>query len=134
MQISLRGNRMVRQPFTLLAVCLSIQFFHSPLPLTQSVRPPMATYPHCAAPVLLTGCYATPLVTRCFPPTLSSLTLPWTIARFLDPFYTFSPAHRRVIRDFTPSTLFTVSATDFHFKHVSPRTYLIYLSPKDLYR
>ena len=28
----------------------------------------------------------------------SSLTLPWTIARFLDPFYTFSPAHRRVIR------------------------------------
>ena len=29
------------------------------------------------------------------------LTLPWTIARFLDPFYTFSPAHRRVIHDFT---------------------------------
>ena len=29
----------------------------------------------------------------------SSLTLPWTIARFLDPFCTFSPAHRRVIRD-----------------------------------
>ena len=26
----------------------------------------------------------------------SSLTLPWTIARFLDPFCTFSPAHRRV--------------------------------------
>ena len=25
---------------------------------------------------------------------------PWTIARFLDPFCTFSPAHRRVIRDF----------------------------------
>ena len=36
------------------------------------------------------------------PPLVSSLTLPWTIARFLDPFYTFSPAHRRVIRDFTP--------------------------------
>ena len=35
------------------------------------------------------------------PPLVSSLTLPWTIARFLDPFYTFSPAHRRVIRDFT---------------------------------
>ena len=29
----------------------------------------------------------------------SSLTLPWTIAGFLHPFYTFSPAHRRVIRD-----------------------------------
>ena len=28
----------------------------------------------------------------------SSLTLPWTIARFLDPFCTFSPAHSRVIR------------------------------------
>ena len=27
----------------------------------------------------------------------SSLTLPWTVARFLDPFCTFSPAHRRVI-------------------------------------
>ena len=35
------------------------------------------------------------------PSLVSSLTLPWTIARFLDPFYTFSPAHRRVIRDFT---------------------------------
>ena len=29
----------------------------------------------------------------------SSLTLPWTIARFLDLFCTFSPAHHRVIRD-----------------------------------
>ena len=28
----------------------------------------------------------------------SSLTLPWTIDRFLDPFCTFSPAHCRVIR------------------------------------
>ena len=37
----------------------------------------------------------------CPTPLVSSLTLPWTIARFLDPFYTFSPAHRRVIRDFT---------------------------------
>ena len=27
----------------------------------------------------------------------SSLTLPWTIARFLEPFCTFSPAHHRVI-------------------------------------
>ena len=29
----------------------------------------------------------------------SSLTLPWTIAEFLYPFYTFSPAHRRVVCD-----------------------------------
>ena len=34
---------------------------------------------------------------HCF--STSSLTLPWTIAGFLRPFYTFSPAHRRVIRD-----------------------------------
>ena len=37
----------------------------------------------------------------CQPPLVSSFTLLWTIARFLDPFYTFSPAHRRVTRDFT---------------------------------
>ena len=45
----------------------------------------------------------------------SSLTLPWTIARFLDPFCTFSPAHCRVIRDtfiFQPFRyLLTASAT-----------------------
>ena len=45
----------------------------------------------------------------------SSLTLPWTIARFLDSFCTFSPAHCRVIRDtfiFQPSRyLLTASAT-----------------------
>ena len=29
----------------------------------------------------------------------SYLTVPWTIARFLYPFCTFSPVHRRVIRD-----------------------------------
>ena len=47
-------------------------------------------------------------LTLFFPPnsSASSLTLPWTIARFLDPFYTFSPAHRRVIRDFTPPNPF----------------------------
>ena len=94
-------------------------------------------------------------------PTLSSLTLPWTIARFLNPFYTFSPAQRRVIRDFAPPPFFTVSATDLrerfllsgvfyltllipreaedfprgdrHFKQVPPPTYLICLSPKELY-
>ena len=35
--------------------------------------------------------------TFCF--STSSLTLPWTIARFLHPFYTFSPAHCRVIHN-----------------------------------
>ena len=29
----------------------------------------------------------------------SSITLPWAIASFLHPFYTFSPAHHRVIHD-----------------------------------
>ena len=45
----------------------------------------------------------------------SSLTLPWTIARFLDPFSTFSPVHRRAICDtfiFQPFHYFlTASAT-----------------------
>ena len=45
----------------------------------------------------------------------SSLTLPWTIAGFLHSFYTFSPAHRTVIRDtfiFQPFCyLLTTSAT-----------------------
>ena len=53
---------------------------------------------------------------HCF--STSSLTFPWTIPRFLHPFYTFSPAHRRAIRDtfilsFPRSSLhsFTASAT-----------------------
>ena len=45
----------------------------------------------------------------------SALALPWAIAGFLHPFYTFSPAHRRVIRDtfiFQPFRyLLTASAT-----------------------
>ena len=48
---------------------------------------------------------------HCF--STSSLTLPWTIAGFLHPFYTFSPAHRRVIRDTFISCFFTASATEF---------------------
>ena len=46
----------------------------------------------------------------------SSLTLPWTIARFLDPFCTFSPAHRRVICDtfiFNHSVIFLPRALRF---------------------
>ena len=36
------------------------------------------------------------------PPLASSLALPWTIARLLDLFYTFSPAHP-AIHNFTPA-------------------------------
>ena len=46
----------------------------------------------------------------------SSLTLSWTIARFLDPFCTFSPAHRRVICDtfiFNHSVIFLPRALRF---------------------
>ena len=106
------------------------------LTLTQSVRPPMVTYPSLCSTCVTYGtlCHARGhqvlpapdfssltcdlrdamprqrslthsrqvLPTPSFLPQLltSSLTLPWAIARFLDPFYTFSPAHRRVIRDF----------------------------------
>ena len=46
----------------------------------------------------------------------SSLTLPWTITRFLDPFCTSSRAHRRVIRDtfiFNHSVIFLPRALRF---------------------
>ena len=46
----------------------------------------------------------------------SSLTLPWTIARFLHPFYALSPAHHRVICDtfiFNPSVNFLPRALRF---------------------
>ena len=51
---------------------------------------------------------------HCF--STSSLTLSWTIAGFLHPFYTFSPAHRRVIRDtfiFNHSVIFLPRALRF---------------------
>ena len=46
----------------------------------------------------------------------SSLTLPWTIAGFLHPFYTFSPAHCRMICDtfiFNHSVIFLPRALLF---------------------
>ena len=50
-----------------------------------------------------TGC----LCIFIFPhPTLSSLTLPWIITRFLNSFYTFSPAQCMVICDFAPPNPF----------------------------
>ena len=47
-------------------------------------------------------------------PLVLSLTLPWTIARFLDSFYTFSPAHWRVIRDFTLPSFECISIQFFN--------------------
>ena len=41
----------------------------------------------------------------------SSLTLPWKIAGFLHPFFTFSPAHRRVI---CSTFIFNLSEIFFH--------------------
>ena len=46
----------------------------------------------------------------------SSLTLSWTIVRFLHPFYNFGPTHRRVIRDtfiFNHSIIFLLRALRF---------------------
>ena len=91
-------------PYFLLTGCLSIHFLIHPFFPPQSVRSPLATYPWLCRTCVIYQKPPTPLVTRCFTLQLltSSLTLPWAIARFLDPFYTFSPAHCRVIRDSFP--------------------------------
>ena len=47
----------------------------------------------------------------------SSLTLPWTIARFLDPFCTFSPAHSTEMRD-------TFIFRTFHYLLITSATVL----------
>ena len=46
---------------------------------------------------------------HCF--STSSLTFPWNIAGFLHTFYTFSPAHRRAIRD---SFILSIPRSSFH--------------------
>ena len=60
----------------------------------------------------------------------SSLTLPWIINRFLEPFCTFSPTHRRVICDafiFQPSRyLLTASATVFEWAFFTHKHFLPY--------
>ena len=56
----------------------------------------------------------------------SSLTLPWTIARILDPFCTFSPAHRRSIRDtfiLNHSVIFLPRALQFWVDTFYPRAF-----------
>ena len=58
----------------------------------------------------------------------SSLTLPWTIARFLDPFYTFGPSHRRVIRNtfiFNHSVIFLTRALRFWVGVFYPQAFFI---------
>ena len=92
--------------YFLLTGCLSIQFFDLP-PFSQHSQLDFLWLPtlDCAARAWLTGRHSTPLVTRCFPlqPLTSSFTLSWAIARFLDPIYSFSQTHCRVIHDFTPT-------------------------------
>ena len=107
---------MLRQPLFFWSGCLSIQFFNLPLPLTQSVRPPMATYPSLCSTCVTYGtpCHARGHQVLFDPP--GSLT-----GRYAS--LTFIP---REAEDFPRG--------DKHFKHVPPPTYLIYLSPKDLYR
>ena len=55
--------------------------------------------------------------------------LPWTIAGFLHPFNTFSPAHRRVIRDtfiFSHSVIFLPRALWFWVGIFYPQAFLPY--------
>ena len=57
----------------------------------------------------------------------SSLSLSWTIARFLDPFCTFSPAHRRVIGDtfiFNHSVIFLPRKLRFWVGIFYPKAFL----------
>ena len=66
----------------------------------------------------------------------SSLTLPWTIARFLHPFYTFSPAHRRVIRDtfiFKHSVIFLPRALRFWVGVFYPQAFFTLRSFTDIF-
>ena len=61
----------------------------------------------------------------------SPLTLPWTIVRFLHPFYIFSPAHCRVIRDsfiFNFSDLFLPWALRFWVDIFYPQVFFILCS------
>ena len=57
---------------------------------------------------------------------ISSLTLPWTTARFLDPFCTFSPAHCRVICNtsiFNYSIIFLTQALQFWVSICYPQVF-----------
>ena len=113
--------------------CLGIQFFNSHTCGLRDAMPRQRTFT-LFTHMWLTGhmpCQRS--LTLLFPPnsSASSLTLPWTIARFLDPFYTFNLAHRKVIRDFTPPNpfyrecygferTFLLSGV-FYFTHLIPR-------------
>ena len=72
--------------------------------------------------------------TFCF--STSSFTLSWTFARFLHPFYTFSPAHRRVIRDtfnFYHSVIFLPQALRFWVDVFYPQAFFTLRSFTDIY-
>ena len=58
-----------------------------------------------------------------------SLTLSWTIARFLDPFCTLSPAHCRVTRDTFIFCLLTASATVLSGQYVPTGLFYLILLP-----
>ena len=65
----------------------------------------------------------------------SFLTLPWTIAGFLHPFYTFSPAHCRVIRDtfiFNHSVIFLPRALQFWVGVFYPQAFFTLCSFTDI--
>ena len=69
----------------------------------------------CCSSIIAVFVMVVVVLFHCF--STSSLTLPWAIARFLHLFYTFSPAHSRVIHNTFiltfpgPSFSFTASAT-----------------------
>ena len=104
--------------FSFFFECLGIQFFYSPLlfiSLTQSVRLPtpygylpLTVQPLCDLQDVM-PCHWSPGASHPSPLT-SSLNLLWAVVRFLDLFYTFSPAHCRVVCDFPLPIIFTVSA------------------------
>ena len=99
--------------------CLSIQFFNSPLPLTQSVRLPMAIYPSLCSTYVTYGtqCHARGHQVLSEPPGILTGPLPRQRSLTLIP---------REAEDF--------SRGDKHFKNVPSPAYLIYLSRYDLYR
>ena len=132
---------MLRQPLFFWSGCLSIQFSHLPLPLTQSVRPPMATYPSLCSPCVTYGmlCHAIGHQVLPIHPAISHP--PVDYHRVFTPILYFQPSPVQNDSRLTPTTLFfTVSATDLRAH--TPYTQgsggfpqgLIYLSTIDLYR
>ena len=102
---------------------LSIQFFNSPLPLTQSVRPPIVTYPSLCSTCVTYGTPCHAICHQVLPTHLGDL-----------PGILTGPLPRQRSLAYIPREAEDFPRGDKHFKYVPPPTYLIYLSPKDLYR